>query len=83
MWHTFNIPPSHFNLTSALEFEEIYKFVERKLKEDCEKKNYQKCETKSKQIFAYLIHKKKSNKTVSCLRKANEQIATCLTEEDC
>ena len=37
-WHTFNISPSHFYLTSALEFEEKYKFVERKLKEDYERK---------------------------------------------
>ena len=46
-WHTFNISPSHFNLTSALEAEEKYKLFERKLKEDCEKKKKtcQKCET--------------------------------------
>ena len=41
-WHTFNISPSHFNLTSALEAEEKYKFVERKLREDYDKKNLPK-----------------------------------------
>ena len=36
-WRTFNISPSHFSLTSALEAEEKYKIVERKLREDYEK----------------------------------------------
>ena len=40
--HTFNISPSHFNLTSALEAEERYNLLERKLKKDYEKKNLPK-----------------------------------------
>ena len=31
-------------------------------------------------LFAYLRNKKKSNKTVSCLRKANGQTTTCPKE---
>ena len=32
-------------------------------------------------FFAYLRNKKKSNKTVSCLRKANGQTTTCPIKE--
>ena len=67
---------SHF----FLEFEEKYKFVERKLKEDYEKKLSKNVKQNPSKFFAYLRNKKKSNKTVSCLRKANGQTTTCLKE---
>jgi len=70
VWHTYNISPSHFNLTSALEAEEKHKLVEWKLKEDYDVKQ------NPSRFFGYLRNKKKSNKTVSCLRKANGQITT-------
>ena len=79
-WQTFNISPSHFNLTSALEFEKKYKFVEQKLKEDYEKKLSKNVKQNPSKFFAYLRNKKKSNKTVSCLRKANGQTTTCPKE---
>ena len=80
-WCNFdiNVSPSLFNLTSAIEVEDKYKTkVEQKLRECYEKKivkhNYQQI------FFAYLRNKKKSNKTVSCLRKANGQSTTCPKE---
>ena len=82
-WHTFNISPSHFNLTSALEAEEKYKLFERKLKEDCEQKRKKLAKNvkhNPSRFFAYLRNKKKSNKTVSCVRKANGQTTTCPKE---
>ena len=79
-WHTFNISPSHFNLTSALEAEEKYKIVERKLREDYEKKLIKNVKQNPSRFFAYLRNKKKSNKTASCLRKANGQTTTCPKE---
>ena len=79
-WKTFNISQSHFNLTSAFEFEEKYKSVERKLKEDYEKKLAKNVKQNPSNFFAYLRNKKKSNETVSCLRKANGQTTTCPTE---
>ena len=84
-WQTFNISPYHFNLTFALELEEKYKSVERKLKEDYEKKLAKHVKQNPSNFFAYLRNKKKSNKTVSCLRKAHGQTTTTyyLPEGDC
>ena len=70
----------HFNLTSALEAEEKYKIVERKLREDYEKKLIKNVKQNPSRFFAYLRNKKKSNETVSCLRTANGQTTTCPKE---
>lgn len=65
---------------SALEAEEKYKIVERKLREDYEKKLVKNVTQNPSRFFAYLRNKKKSNKTVSCLRKANGQTTICPKE---
>ena len=57
-----------------------YKSVERKFKENYEKKIAKNVKINPNKFFAYLSNKKKSNKTVSCLRKANGQTTTCPKE---
>ena len=79
-WRNFdiNVSPSHVNLL-PLKWRTNTKLkwnrnLESVMKKKIVKHNYQQI------FFAYLRNKKNSNKTVSCLRKANGQSSTCPKE---
>ncbi|CAB4042102.1 Hypothetical predicted protein [Paramuricea clavata] len=80
-WHCFDTSPTHYNLMSAIiEAQDQYKTIERESKESCEIKLAKGIKYNSKQFYAYLRSKKKSNPTVSKLKKPNGEFTTSVKE---
>lgn len=82
-WHCFDNSPSHFNLVCALEAQEMYEVVESRSKERYEIKLAKSVKHNSRRFFAYLRCKKKSNSSVSCLKKPNGELTTSPAKGDC
>ena len=79
-WHCFDTSPTHYNLMSAIEAQGKYETVERESKESYEIKLAKGIKYNSKQFYAYLRSKKKSNPTVSKLKKPNGEFTTSVKE---
>ena len=79
-WHCFDTSPTHYNLMSAIEAQGKYETIERESKESYEIKLAKGIKYNSKQFYAYLRSKKKSNPTVSKLKKPNGEFTTSVKE---